>query len=76
MAKVKLECGPDGLCIFCHQPSLLEMDEEMAERIVSWVEADRPGAIQYAFPTLTADEREQIISGTHPKCFDEAFGDG
>ncbi len=31
--------------------------------------------IQYAFPTLSADIREQIISGTHPECWDAMFAD-
>jgi hypothetical protein len=31
--------------------------------------------IQYAFPTLSAGMREQIISGTHPDCWDAMFAD-
>jgi hypothetical protein len=34
----------------------------------------RAGAhIQDALPDLTADEREMLISGTHPDCFDQLF---
>jgi hypothetical protein len=29
--------------------------------------------VQDAFPYLSAPEREQLISGTHPKCWDEMF---
>jgi hypothetical protein len=29
---------------------------------------------QVAFPELDKDLREQIISGTHPKCWQEMFG--
>ena len=29
--------------------------------------------VQDAFPNLNIDEREQIISGTHPQCWDELF---
>ena len=29
---------------------------------------------QDAFPYLTPDEREMLISGTCPKCWDEIFG--
>ena len=31
--------------------------------------------VQDAFPELTADEREVLISGSHPDCFDEAFAE-
>ena len=31
--------------------------------------------IQNAMPNLDADSREQLISGTCPKCWDEMFGD-
>ena len=30
---------------------------------------------QNAFPYLTADEREILISGTCPKCWDSMFGE-
>lgn len=29
--------------------------------------------IQNAFPNLSAEDREVLISGTHPKCFNELF---
>ena len=31
--------------------------------------------IQDAFPYLTADERELLITGIHPHCWDIIFGD-
>lgn len=38
------------------------------------VKAFRNGAlVQDAFPGLTADQREQIISGYHGPCFDVLF---
>ena len=30
---------------------------------------------QQAFPELPTEIREQLISGTHPKCWDEMFSD-
>lgn len=30
--------------------------------------------IQQAFPELPVDQREMLISGTHPACWDELFG--
>jgi hypothetical protein len=29
--------------------------------------------IQDAFPTLTVDEREMLMTGTHPDCWDSMF---
>jgi hypothetical protein len=29
--------------------------------------------IQNAFPTLSTEQREQIISGTHPECWKKMF---
>ena len=29
---------------------------------------------QEAFPDMSADDREQLISGTHPKCWEKLFG--
>ena len=30
--------------------------------------------VQDAFPELSKDLREQIISGTHPQCWEDLFG--
>lgn len=52
-------------CIMCGRTSELEVSEE---GFIKW----QGGAfIQHAFPDLTADEREMLITGTHPDCFDE-----
>ena len=31
--------------------------------------------IQDAWPESTAEQREQVISGTHPECWNEMFGE-
>lgn len=31
--------------------------------------------IQRAFPSMTDDERELLVSGTHPECFNALFDD-
>lgn len=55
-------------CHFCNQGGSLEVPQE-------GVEAYQGGAfVQDAFPSLSASEREQIMTGTHPKCWDDAFG--
>jgi hypothetical protein len=56
-------------CQLCHKTSDFTLDAEKVER---W----RAGEfIQDVFPELTANQREQIISGVHPKCWDILFPD-
>jgi len=31
--------------------------------------------VQDAFPAMSAEERELLITGTHPECWDSMFGD-
>lgn len=31
--------------------------------------------VQVAFPSLTPDEREMVMTGTHPACWDAMMGD-
>jgi hypothetical protein len=66
---VKVKTKP---CIHCGQPGLIEM----TGLTYSWgVSRLNQGAyIQEAFPSLSAEEREQIISGTHPACWNAIFG--
>ena len=60
-------------CIHCGETGIIEMPQSDFERGAALYEA---GAyIQDAFPNLNATQREQIISGTHPKCWDEIFAD-
>lgn len=52
-------------CIMCGRRSELQVPKA---GFLKW----QGGAfIQHAFPELTADEREMLITGTHPDCFDE-----
>lgn len=49
-------------------------DGEVTLPKAAWVRYQEDGAfIQVAWPEGTAGEREQLISGTHPACFDEMF---
>ena len=44
------------------------------EAPISGIELYNDGAlIQDAFPDMPREDREQIISGTHPKCWKEMF---
>jgi len=61
-----------GVCLYCKQDGFVEIPEN---EYVKGVTAYNQGAlIQDAFPNLTPDKCEQIISGTHPKCWGEMFG--
>jgi hypothetical protein len=51
-------------CIVCSETSVLTVTEEELVRVQS---RDR---VQDIFPHWTADERELVITGTHPKCWD------
>lgn len=56
-------------CTVCGKESQITAP---AEGVKAW----REGAfIQDALPELTTEEREMLISGTHPNCWDELFGD-
>ena len=55
-------------CPFCgkgHEIEVNEMD------YLDWKDGE---LAQVAFPYLEADEREMLISGICPKCWDEMFG--
>lgn len=54
-------------CAVCKEKSFIPVERERYER---WM----GGAyIQHAFANLTADEREVLITGTHPACWKRLF---
>lgn len=56
-------------CIHCRKSAELVLPTPQ-------VEAWKAGArVQDAFPNLDVDTRELLITGTHPACWDEMFGD-
>jgi hypothetical protein len=58
----------ENRCIHCGKPARVEVYKTQFD---AW----RAGMLaQNAFYDKSADEREMIISGTHPKCWDEMFG--
>ena len=56
-------------CMMCHQTSEVEVTVAQA---AEWADPNRR-MIQDIFPELSPAERETIMSGTHPKCWDEMF---
>jgi hypothetical protein len=56
-------------CMFCGQESRVKVP---AQGLWDW---EHGKFIQTAMPNLSADEREQVITGTHPACWDEHMKD-
>lgn len=56
-------------CPICHCDTYLQVD---AEEYARWQAGE---LIQVAMPYLDADEREMLISGICPTCWDDMFGD-
>lgn len=60
-------------CPFCGQRderSVLTLNNRDFDRWTSGVH------VQDAFPYLTADQREMLITGIHPECWDATFKEG
>ena len=57
-------------CISCGQIGYVDNVKEKDYKI--WMSKDRP-KIQDIFPYLNADQREQIMTGTHPACWNQMF---
>ena len=54
-------------CVKCNELNEIHAD---LEGFISWQQGE---LIQNALPELDADQRELLISGICPKCFDEMF---
>ena len=66
MHTTQITCKP---CCVCGKAATITV--ESAE-LAAW----RSGKlVQDAFPTLSADERELLISGTHPECWEALFSE-
>ncbi len=65
MATIDVTCRP---CSMCGEAEVMNLNEE---HVAKW----RSGAYaQDAFPYLLPSEREMLISGTHPECWERLFG--
>lgn len=57
-------------CMFCKQP--VAVDQLDPAQFTAW----KDGALaQDAFPGMSDAEREALVSGSHAKCFAEAFAE-
>ena len=58
----------DVTCVICHETHVLGVNEN---DFLDWQNGKH---VQNAFPYLSADEREMLISGICPTCWDKMFG--
>ena len=56
-------------CPFCGRANEIEVNE------MDYLDWEDGKLVQNAFPYLSAEERETLISGICPKCWDETFGE-
>jgi len=62
---------PTGICCHCGQDGYVEMPyKQFCEGRALY---DKGALMQDAYKELDVDLREQMISGTHPKCWIEMF---
>lgn len=66
MDTITVETRP---CVFCNTVGTFTFTEEQLRR---W---HRGAYLQDVRPDLTAEQREQLISGTCPSCWDQFMGD-
>jgi hypothetical protein len=55
-------------CCVCGKSEIKTLDRQAVAR---WQDGEN---IQRAFPDMDAGERELLITGTHPNCWDTLFG--
>ena len=54
-------------CCVCGEYEVWSLDRDAVAR---WQEGEN---IQHAFPDMPAQDREVLITGTHPACWDKLF---
>jgi hypothetical protein len=55
-------------CVVCGKSTIVELDTVKAEK---WLRGS--GHVQDIFPEMSKDDRELLISGTHPVCWNKLF---
>jgi hypothetical protein len=56
-------------CTVCGEYEVWSLDRQA---VTKWQEGEY---IQNAFPNMSAEDRELLISGTHPACWNKLFGE-
>lgn len=60
-------------CPFCGEVAELVVPREDIPKIIAW--RKEGGLIQNYLPYWSPDDRETLLTGSHPKCFDEVFAE-
>ena len=71
MTDVKMVTVTTDTCTMCGQGGEVQVP---AEEFDKWDHGRGP-YIQKAMPSVSADVREQILTGTHPACWDALWKD-
>lgn len=58
-------------CPMCGKTQTIELTDDEAVQLVRW--QCKELLIQNAFPDWLPDKREMLMTGIHPKCWDELF---
>lgn len=61
-------------CLWCHVSGEVTLTEDQHERLAEWMLGDMN--IQDVLPDLSADVREQIMTGIHPDCWNQMWAEG
>lgn len=60
-------------CPICQEVQTIVMTKDQYKRYLRWL--DREGCIQDLLPDLDKDDREILISGICPNCWQDMFGE-
>ncbi len=61
-------------CMYCQKQAVIELTPEEGAQYER-LKSGEIRFIQDAFPQWSADQRELLITGTHPECWDAIFED-
>lgn len=64
---------PTQACLICGQTGNIELTEQQIITYDDFVSGRDKRKIQDVFPDLSNALREQIMTGTHPECWDTMF---
>ena len=61
-------------CPFCKKDGQVEVTDEQHAQFKQWEKQLRGPFIQDGLSTWPAELREQLLTGVHPKCWEEFIG--
>jgi len=71
---IKMSTIETKRCFQCGKPGELKIPSP--DYFAGIKKLEQGALIQDAFPSLNTEQREQIISGTHPECWKKMFPPG